>query len=206
MCGYEGATWCNREGEGVMALLLLPLNHPFFFALSSTIAFSKASIVITSLHIGHLYSSIWFGPDSHFIRHSGWKMCLQLGIFLMLAPLTNSSMQMTQSVVPNSSMSLFFLYLMVGINFLYLPINSSCAFWRRAALSSLVSLGGAGGGWGRRWPDCLEAFSLLISESRSQLTCSDFLHLSLQSREQQEMQRQQQSMRSRMPAICANSC
>jgi len=44
-------------------------------------AFSRISVVISELHIGHFWASYCCEPDSHFMRHSSWKMCRQEGTF-----------------------------------------------------------------------------------------------------------------------------
>ena len=159
-----GPTWLP-----LLSLPLLPIilniEVDLFFPLSSAIAFSKSCKVISSLHIGQRCCSCWFGPDNHFMMHSEWKICLQVGIFLIDTPFENSSIQITQSAVPNSSMSLFFLYLIIGINFLYRSINSSWTFFRIASRSSLVILAGYYWLRLRRAPECLEAFSLIRSSS-----------------------------------------
>lgn len=138
---------------------------PLFFALSSQIACSKIWTVISSLHIGQRCCSIQLEPDSHFIMHSLWNMCRQLGILRISVPFLNSSMQITHSDVPNSSTSLFFLYFNIGISFLYWSSLDSWIFLLISALSWAFILLQFSYIYRRLPADYLDAFSLMISKS-----------------------------------------
>ena len=131
--------WFDELGGGLCTEGFLFLS-PFLCALSSWIACSRIWMVISLLHIGQRCYSIWFEPDSHFIMQLSWNMCLQLGIFRMSFPFLNSSIQITHSEVPNSSISLLFLYFRIGISFLYWSISDSWTFLLISSLSAAFIL------------------------------------------------------------------
>lgn len=103
-------------------------------------AFSSISTVMSELHIGHFWASTCYAPDNHFIKHSSWKKCLQLGIFLIFVPLTKISMQMIHSGMLNSSIALLFFFcnLITGMSFLYCSNSEICVILRIEASSSAL--------------------------------------------------------------------
>ena len=139
--GREGGTYCRFYTTWLFCGLLpkSPRYPPFLTSDDSAIAFSRISTVISELHIGHFCVSIFWSLDNHFIKHSSWKICLQLGILRIFFPFSKVSMQITHSVVLNSSIYLsFFLNFNEGMSFLYFSIRRSWAITLSSCLSSAL--------------------------------------------------------------------
>ena len=91
-------------------------------------AASMAWTVTSTLQVGHLWQSRCLALANQVIMHMGWNICLQVFNFLNRSNSLNFSMQITHSVVPNSSIDLSALrYSMKGIILVYFYITRSWA-------------------------------------------------------------------------------